>query len=287
RFAGANIYWLGLDEGAQSYPTPFRIDDALKVAREMGTTVVRSHSLGVSTGCALCVEPSLGNFNTTALTHIDYAISQAGAYGLHLIIPLTDNYHFYHGGKHNFTDWRGIADENQFYTNSVVIGDFERYISVLLNHVNVYTGVAYKDDPTIMAWETGNELLPPSSWTRKIADYIKSMDQNHLVMDGNYGIDPTSLPSVNVDIYSDHLYPPNIARMNNDAAQTQSAGKALIIGEYDWETASGDSLSSFLSAVLANKAVSGGDLFWDIWPHSDTAGYLGLKDAINLHYPGD
>jgi len=25
RFAGANIYWLGLDEGAQSYPTPFRI----------------------------------------------------------------------------------------------------------------------------------------------------------------------------------------------------------------------------------------------------------------------
>jgi len=39
----------------------------------------------------------------------------------------------------------------------------------LLNHVNTYTCLAYKNDPTIMAWETGNELDPPTSWTQTIS----------------------------------------------------------------------------------------------------------------------
>jgi mannan endo-1,4-beta-mannosidase len=73
---------------------------------------------------------------------------------LRLIIPLTDNWHYPVGGKHNFTDWRGISDENQFYYNPQVIGDFETYISTQLNRVNSYTGVSYKNDPTILAWET-------------------------------------------------------------------------------------------------------------------------------------
>ena len=50
RFSGANIYWLGLDENVDGldYPTTFRVDDALATAKEMGATVVRSHSLCIS-----------------------------------------------------------------------------------------------------------------------------------------------------------------------------------------------------------------------------------------------
>jgi hypothetical protein len=77
----------------------------------------------------------------------------------------------HHGGKHNFTDWRGLSDENQFYTNPLVISDFEQYISVLLNHINSYNGIAYKNDPTILAWETGNELSAPAHWVQTIATY--------------------------------------------------------------------------------------------------------------------
>lgn len=286
RFAGANIYWLGLDDGAQTYPTPFRIDDAMNTATEMGLTVIRAHSLGVSVGCSLCVEPSLGFFNSTAFQHIDYAIQAARAHGLRLIIPLTDNYHFYHGGKHTFTDWRGIADENQFYTNHQVIGDFEKYIYNILTHVNSYTGVAYMNDPTIMAWETGNELLPPSGWTQLISTYIKIIDPNHLVMDGNYGVDPNSLSYPTVDIYSDHYYPPDTNKLANDAAETSSANKAYIAGEYDWETAQGTPLSSFLATILNNNRVAG-DLFWSIWPHDDTHGYFVGWGETNLTYPGN
>src|SRR5947209_304844 len=130
RFAGANLHWLGLDDST-TYPSQFRVDDGLDAAKEMGLTVVRAHSLGISTGCSNCIEPSLGVFNKTALEHVDYAIKAARERGIRLIIPLTDNWRYSIGGKHNFTDWRGITDENQFYFNTQVIQDFEAYIKTL------------------------------------------------------------------------------------------------------------------------------------------------------------
>lgn len=34
----------------------------------------------------------------------------------------------------------------------------QTYIATILTHVNAYNGVSYANDPTILAWETGNEL---------------------------------------------------------------------------------------------------------------------------------
>ncbi len=96
--------------------------------------------------------------------------------------------------------WRGIQDEDAFYTDPAVIDDFKRYISTLLNHANVYRHVAYKNDPTILAWETCNELLPPPSWTQTIAGYIKSLDDAYLVMDGSTTITAAALSPGNVDL---------------------------------------------------------------------------------------
>ena len=268
RFAGANLHWLGLDDST-TYPSQFRVDDGLDVAKEMGLTVVRAHSLGISTGCSNCIEPSLGVFNKTALEHVDYAINAARERGIRLIIPLTDNWRYSIGGKHNFTDWRGITDENQFYFNTQVIQDFEAYIKTLLNHVNIYTGIAYKNDPTIMAWETGNELDPPTTWTQIISAYIKSIDHNHLVVDGRSGIDPYAASLANVDIVSDHYYPKSITELKNDALRAERARKVFVVGEFDWNDANGgDTLSSFLSAIESNPAVAG-DLFWELWSHDD------------------
>lgn len=287
RFAGANIYWLGLDEnvGGVNYPTAFRVDDALQAAKEMGATVIRSHTLGISVGCALCVEPSLDTFNAAALEHIDYAIKAARENGLKLIIPLVDNWHYYHGGKHTFTDWRGIQDENQFYTSPTVIDDFKNYISALLHHVNVYTHVAYKNDPTILAWETGNELTPPTSWTQTIAGYLKSLDSHHLVMDGSRSITADALAVGSVDLYTAHYYPMKVSALMNDAAMTTSANKVFIVGEYGWSSAGGDALPDFLAAIEQSGAA--GDLYWSLFAHNDSYGYVKHNDGFTLHYPGD
>ena len=285
RFAGANMHWLPFDDST-NYTSQFRINDGFDAAKEMGLTVVRSHDLGISVGCSNCIEPSLGVFNETALVHDDYVIKAARDHGIRLIIPLTDNWHFSEGGKHTFTDWRGLSDENEFYYNAQVISDFETYIRTLLNHVNSYTGLAYKNDPTIMAWETGNELDPPTMWTQTISRYIKSIDGNHLVLDGREGIDPNAASLRNVDIVSHHYYPKSISQLKRDAATAQKAGKVFVVGEFDWNDASGgETLSSFLSTIESNSEVAG-DLFWELWSHGDQYGYL-YGDQYTLHYPGD
>ena len=285
RFAGANMHWLPLDNYI-NYTSQFRINDGFDAAKEMGLTVVRSHNLGISVGCSNCIEPSPGVFNETALVHDDYVIKAAREHGIRLIIPLTDNWHFGEGGKHTFTDWRGISDENQFYFNPQVISDFETYIRTLLNHANTYTGIAYKDDPTIMAWETGNELDPPTNWTQTISTYIQSIDHNHLVLDGRSGIDPNAASLTNVDIVSNHYYPKSISQLKKDANSAKKAGKAFVVGEFDWNDANGgDPLSDFLSTIESDSAVSG-DMFWELWSHADQYGYL-YGDQYTLHYPGD
>ena len=80
---------------------------------------------------------------------------------------------------------------------------YKDYISHLLNRVNFYTGIAYKDDPTIFAWELANEPrcqgsdpYPTSpncdaalitNWVSEISAYIQALDTNHLVGVGDEG----------------------------------------------------------------------------------------------------
>ena len=236
--------------GVLGYPSQFQVNTALATVADMGGTVVRCHTCGISTGNPQSVEPSLGTFNTTALDHIDYFVAQAGKDGIRLDIPLVDAYNYYVGGYHNFTDWLGLstpsncpsaACASQFYTNPRAIAAYEQYISVMLNHVNVYTGVANKDNPTIMSWETGNELsyglggaAEFTKWTSTISAYIKSIAPQQLVMDGSLGMDPGDLKLPDVDIEDPHFYPLNTSQLATDASQTAAAGKALVVGEYAW-----------------------------------------------------
>ena len=138
------VYWLGLDENINatiSYPTQGRVLEIMATAATMGASVIRSTTLGVSTGSPLSVEPSLGVFNENALRVIDFAVFAARSYGIRLIIPLTDQYAYYHGGKGNFLRWRNITIENEFFTDADVRADFKQYIATLLNRTNLYTQV--------------------------------------------------------------------------------------------------------------------------------------------------
>jgi len=142
RAAGANAYWLGLDEnvGGVHYPTHFRITDGLEtLAGWLGPTLVRAHTVGVSTGNPLSFEPRLGVFNDSALDAADFAVAEAERLGLRLIVPLTDNYHYYHGGLHDFTDWLGLP-ESDFYSDARAVAAFHEFVARRLNHTNPYTG---------------------------------------------------------------------------------------------------------------------------------------------------
>lgn len=88
-------------------------------------------------------------------------ISEAGRYGMKLILSLVNNYED-SGGKKQYVEWarnqgQHISSDDDFFTNSLVKGYYRNHIKAVLTRQNRITGVAYRDDPTIMAWELMNE----------------------------------------------------------------------------------------------------------------------------------
>ncbi|GAA2001561.1 hypothetical protein JL107_01370 [Nakamurella flavida] len=304
RFSGTNMYWLALDDnvkdeqGAATYPTEFRIVDAFASARASGVTVVRAWANSV--GCERCISPRLGEINQAAFASLDRAVLEAKRSDIRLVLSLLDNWDQFHGSKMTYARWRGTT-EDRFWTDPQLIADYQAFITAVLTHRNPLTGLAYRDDPTIMAWQTGNELWCQTcpgnpwfpDWTRQIADHIKSVAPRQLVVDG-HGTDPActtacldapSLQIASVDIVDDHHYPPSIARLRDSVTRTRAAGKAYLVGEYDWRNATGgDRLADFLTAVETSGAA--GDLFWGLIPHADRAGFVDHQDSFEFYFPG-
>jgi mannan endo-1,4-beta-mannosidase len=265
--SGANVYWLGLDENVippigqpfyakfnASYPTHGRITEVMNTLATMGARTIRSQTLGVSVGNPLSVMPVLGVYNEQAFDTIDWAVFQARQHGLRIMAPLIDNYDYYHGGKFNFLRFRGFnvssannsvvpSEVMQFYTNATIVQDFKDYVRHLITHVNPYTGLSYAEDPTIFAYETGNELGGtrfgdmdvPNEWTSEISSFVKSLAPHKLIVDGTYGVNKTHLSIETVDIYSDHYYPLNNTKLRADIALVAAAVSHLLPSKRSWD----------------------------------------------------
>ena len=282
----------------------------------LGARTIRSQTLGVSVGNPLSLMPKLGHFNDKAFETIDFTIYQAREHGLRIIMPLVDNYDYYHGGKFTFLRWRGV-DLNttggysefdpivqQFYLNSTIINDFKSYVRHLITHVNPHTGLTYAVDPTVFAFETGNELGGPifgdrdvpNSWTSDIASFLKQLAPEKLVIDGTYGINQTHLSLEDVDIYSDHFYPLNTTKLSIGINEVRLANKMYIAGEYDWtgvqvvKPPAPASLPGFFSMVEKAQSDSRptvvGDLFWSLFGHAvpNCNQFVNHSDGFTLQY---
>ncbi len=181
------------------------------------------------------------NDGPTGLEHLDEVIASAGEHGIKLILPLVNNWTSF-GGIDQYVQWAGGLWHDDFMTNETIKGWYKAWVDHLLNRVNTITGVVYKDDPTIMAWELANEMrcsesgpylssaaCNPSTilaWVDEMSTYVKSIDHNHLVSFGsegflctNYGksdtltnctesADPVAVTALpNIDMHGIHLYP--------------------------------------------------------------------------------
>jgi len=300
RFSGPNIEWLGLVgygplnfEAGQNerFPSHYEIDDALATAKEMGATVVRAQTLGDTVGCRNCLEPSLGHFNARAFGVMDYAIARARAYGLKVIPEFQGDARAEHVGSTAdiFSNWRGGAS---FWTDPTVIGDFENHIAHIVDHVNSYTGIAYRNDPTILGWMDCNECAAATSaattnWVATIASFVKRLDPHHLFMDNAASSTPGQrLPRPTVDTYSLEVYPhwsqfygvpPDqiLALPHQLAAQAAAAGKVWLMSEFGWDKtdlSTAADLQTFLDGVTADRNISG-DLFWALEAHTNGHGW--------------
>ncbi|MDX2297031.1 MULTISPECIES: cellulase family glycosylhydrolase [Streptomyces] len=147
-----------------------------------------------------------GEFNEQQYAAFDYVIESAKAHGLRLI-PVFENYWEAYGGIDTRLRWEGLSGGGParaaFFDQNRCPGCFTSYknsVSHALNRTNHYSGVKYKDEPAIFAWELMNEPRYEGqsaaenvdgttlrAWVDEMGAFVKSIDPNHLLGAGTEG----------------------------------------------------------------------------------------------------
>ncbi|XP_030523690.1 mannan endo-1,4-beta-mannosidase 7 [Rhodamnia argentea] len=195
---GFNAYWLMYMASDPSQR--HEVSAAFREASSHGLTVARTWAF--SDGGYRPLQYSPGSYNEQMFQGLDFVIAEARRYGIKLILSLVNDYENF-GGKKQYVNWarsRGqyLTSDDDFFRNAVVKGFYKNHVKTILYRYNGFTGVHYKDDPTIMAWELMNEPRCTSdasgrtiqAWIMEMASFVKSIDRNHLLevgLEGFYG----------------------------------------------------------------------------------------------------
>jgi hypothetical protein len=208
-FAGTNTYDM-FTYGAGSGDTETQYMDKGKIDAHMArlaadkVTVLRLWMFSTESWHGF--ETAKGVYNEQQFALFDYIIESARRNNVRLI-PVFDNYWEAYGGIDRRLQWEGLSGgqpgRGQFFNKAKCPGCFtsyKNYVSHALNRTNHYSGVKYKDDPTIMAWElmnepryenqTPNENVSGTTlraWVDEMGAFIKGIDPNHLLGTGLEG----------------------------------------------------------------------------------------------------
>ncbi|VFQ77330.1 unnamed protein product [Cuscuta campestris] len=115
---------------------------------------------------------------------MDFVVSEAREYGVRLILSFVNNWNDF-GGKAQYVQWARDAgapvySDDDFFTHPVPIEYYKNHIQKIITRINTVTGIAYKDDSTIMAWELMNEPRCQedysgktlNGWVQEIASHL-------------------------------------------------------------------------------------------------------------------
>lgn len=159
RYVGTNNYYLNhIDDKTR--------DSIFADARSLGMKVMRVWAFGEGVDKPkdqmqdwekrryFTLAP--GKYDEENLKHLDALVASAGKHGIRLIVGLANNWTDY-GGAPQWAAYFGYKDKDDFFDKPEVQKAFRDYVRMLTTRVNTVTGVAYKDDPTIFAWDLMNE----------------------------------------------------------------------------------------------------------------------------------
>ena len=190
------------------------------------------------------VSPSLQKkpleYNEDLMNGFDFLLAEATKRDLKIVFVLNNNWEW-SGGFGQYLEWAKYGNAPlpktphwdwdkyckyiaQFYTCYACKAWYNKWIYYVLNRENKITHRKYKDEPAIMAWELANEprpmkinaVLDYKIWIKETANYIKSIDRNHLVTIGVEGVistlnDETIFSEIHsfkhIDYATIHLWP--------------------------------------------------------------------------------
>lgn len=316
RFAGTNNYYM-------HYKSNEMIDTVLDDAAAMGLNAIRVWGFmeGISHGHTMQHKP--GEYTPpegtkSALERLDYTVSQANKRGIRVVIALTNNWGDF-GGMPQYVKWFEGTHHDDFYRNPKIRQAYKNYVEHLINHTNQYTGVSYKDDPTIMTWELGNEPRAQSDksgellyqWTAEMSDFVREQAPKQLIAlgtegffnrpneedwayNGNEGVDwerIITLPNINYGTF--HLYPEHWGKHNAEQWGTQwiiehaqaakLANKPAVLEEYGIgknEPQNRDLIYTKWTNTAYEQGLAG-SMFWILTSYEQ-----GSKDNLYPDYDG-
>lgn len=271
-------------------PDEFEIRDALTTIKFLGGKVARTYVLSVkkeSDQEIIRHVEAPGKFNEEAFIALDNVLKIANEIGVRIIIPFVDNWSWW-GGVKEYAAFRNKS-ASAFWSDSLIIGVFKETINFVINRRNSLTGTLYKDDKAILGWETGNELESPNFWTKDIARFIKSLDTNHLVIEGTFAknLSEEIIEDSNIDVVSTHHY----GNANTSIAQILDNQKLAVgkkpyfIGEF------GIIPTQDIRAIadtIINQGLVGG-LLWSLRFHNRDGGFYHhyeYNDFESYRFPG-
>jgi len=263
-------------------------EDAARTVRLMGGRVIRIYVPSVEGGRANAGGPrhvrrgpdgELAS-DEELWSALDRGLAIAAAEGVRVIIPLVNEWPWFGGAR----EWARMAGARDFWNEPAARAAFKEYVAWLLSRTNTVTGLRYRDDPTILCWELGNEIQSASEdWMRDVAAHVKSLDGRHLVMDGGHrSLRKSLLDCPDIDVFTTHYADRTFAR---DAEACARRGKAFIYGEFDPE--SPEAVARVCAIGYLSKA--SGVLAWSLRFRADSGGFYfhdDFRDSDSLQFPG-
>ena len=270
------------------------VDATLDAARDLGVEVLRTWGFldEIKEGV---VYQSWANgapvYHEDGLVKLDYVLAAAQQRGIRLILPLVNNWKDL-GGIPAYQGWLGLSTPQEFYSDPRARQTYKDWCRTLITRVNTITGVAYKDDPTIFAWELTNEARCEGDaprllrWVDEMSRAIKKLDGNHLLAVGDEGFFNRLLPMKEfyngshgadfdqflqldaIDFGTIHLYPWDQPETFGSKWITQHANsgarwnKPVMLEEYGWldKPSRNDVYAKWLETVREVDLAA--DMFW-------------------------
>ncbi|HEY3741959.1 MAG TPA: cellulase family glycosylhydrolase [Bryobacteraceae bacterium] len=287
RFTGTNSYYLG-------WVSRRMVDATFDAAKELGVEVLRTWGF-LDEPASGVVYQSWNDgrpvYHEDGLVHLDYALAAARERGIRLILPLVNNWKDL-GGIPAYQSWLGLTRPQEFYSDARARQTYRDWCRTVVTRVNTINGIAYKDDPTVFAWELTNEARcdgDPGTllrWADEMSRAVKTLDGNHLVamgdegffnrlwpkqefFDGSHGADFDQFLQLDaIDFGTLHLYPWDQPEtfgskwIRRHAKAGARWNKPVMLEEYGWldKERRGDVYAKWLETVREVDLAA--DLFW-------------------------
>ncbi|KAG1877258.1 glycoside hydrolase family 5 protein [Suillus subluteus] len=221
RFVGTNLYWL---------PTLESNDDIWNVLQNISDTGIKVIRLWAFNDVETMPESGTWfqlvqngtttiNDGPTGLQKLDTVVQMAEQQGLYVIMSLTNNWNPVpdasttvtlprntlsndYGGMDLYVRQFGLQDHDDFYTDDNILTAFQNYTKQIV--------LRYLNSPAVFSWELANDArcnstLPTSptcttqtvtKWHALMAEFIASIDSNHVVSAGTSGFQCTDCPKL-------------------------------------------------------------------------------------------